>query len=115
MFFIRFRIFIPSGTWHFQVQIWGCNFIRKSDTDLRIPCILGLALEARVLPVFNHTHLSSIGNLTNSDTYTFTELSPYENSYYYLLVISNTTITFNVEVITSGMYLVSFYVLILSL
>ncbi|XP_043483098.1 post-GPI attachment to proteins factor 6-like isoform X3 [Leptopilina heterotoma] len=96
-----YKIFIPSGTWHFQVQIWGCNFIRKTDNDMRIPCILGLALEARVLPVFNHTHLSSIGNLTNSDTYTFTELSPYEDSYYYLLVISNTTITFNVEVITS--------------
>ncbi|XP_033222344.1 post-GPI attachment to proteins factor 6-like [Belonocnema kinseyi] len=96
-----YKIFIPSGTWHFQVLIWGCNFIIKAPKDFRNPCILGLALQPRVLPMFNHTHPSPIGNLSTSDSYTFTELSPYEDSYYYLLVISNTTISFNVEVTTT--------------
>ena len=99
-----FRIFIPSGTWHFQVQVWGCDFTLKAPKDVHGPCILGLALEARVLPVFNHSHPSPIGNLTISDSYTFTELSPYEDSYYYLLVITNSVVTFNIEVLTTGEY-----------
>ncbi|XP_015609576.1 post-GPI attachment to proteins factor 6 isoform X3 [Cephus cinctus] len=96
-----YKIYIPSGTWHFQVHVWACNFTLHTQKDMNKPCIQGLALKGRVLPVFNHTHPSPIGNLTILDSYTFTEFSPYEDSYYYLLVISDSVIDFNVKVIIS--------------
>ena len=65
-------------------------------------CIKGLSLQGRVLPTYNYTHSSSLGNLTTNDSYTFTERSPYEDTYYYLLVVSDTVISFNVKVTTYG-------------
>ena len=37
-------------------------------------------------------------------SYTFTESSPYEDSYYYLMIISDSIIEVNVKVVTSGKF-----------
>ncbi|XP_020709413.2 post-GPI attachment to proteins factor 6-like isoform X2 [Athalia rosae] len=93
-----YKIYIPSSTWHFRVHIWGCNFTVRAYHDRHSSCIKGLALKGRAVPIYNQTHGSPIGNLTMSDSYTFTVLSPYQESYYYLLVISDSVIDFNVKV-----------------
>ncbi|XP_046426903.1 post-GPI attachment to proteins factor 6-like isoform X1 [Neodiprion fabricii] len=93
-----YKIYIPSSTWHFRVHVWGCNFTLRAYHDSNTPCIKGLALKGRTIPIYNESHPSSIGNLTISDSYTFTILSPYQESYYYLLVISGSVIDFNVMV-----------------
>lgn len=63
-----------------------------------------MALQGRSLPVFNHSEQNEIGNFTMLDSYAFTESSPYEDSYYYLMIISDSIIKVNVKVVTSGKY-----------
>ncbi|KAG7206139.1 hypothetical protein KM043_003531 [Ampulex compressa] len=96
-----YKIYIPSGTWSFQVHVWGCNFTVYNSHNIYKPCIKNLDLQGRVLPVFNHTLPSKIGNLTTFDSYVFTESTPFEESYYYLLVVSDSVVEFHVKVIAS--------------
>ena len=72
-----------------------------------------MALQGRSLPVFNHSDSTKVGNLTMLDSYTFTETSPYEDSYYYLMIISDSIIEVNVKVVTSGKfyYVILFYLI----
>ncbi|XP_012280579.1 post-GPI attachment to proteins factor 6 isoform X2 [Orussus abietinus] len=93
-----YKIYIPTGTWNFRVQIWACNFTLHAFRDISVPCIQSMALKGHALPVFNRTHPAQIGNLSTTDSYTFIVNSPYEDSYYYLLIVSETIIEFNVEV-----------------
>lgn len=104
LFYYFSRIYIPSGTWHFRVTISACKPIFRPSSDTSDLCIKGIALQGRSLPIFNHTHESSMGNLTTNSTYTFTEFSPFEDSYYYLLVASDTVIQFNVKVTVYGKF-----------
>lgn len=67
-------------------------------------CIKNMALKGRSLPVFNHSESFETGNLTMLGSYTFTESSPYEDSYYYLMIISDSIIEVNVKVVTSGKF-----------
>lgn len=96
-----YKIYIPSGTWNFRVHIWGCNFTMYTPRSLHEPCIKSIALQGRSLPVFNHSEPSEIGNFTVLDSYTFTESSPYEDSYYYLMIISDSIIEVKLKVVTS--------------
>ncbi|XP_015428982.1 PREDICTED: transmembrane protein 8A-like [Dufourea novaeangliae] len=96
-----YKIYIPSGTWNFQVHIWGCNFTVYTSHSIHDPCIQSVALQGRSLPVFNHSEPNEIGNFTMLDSYTFTEASPYEDSYYYLMIISDSVIEVNVKVVTA--------------
>lgn len=66
------------------------------------PCIKNMALQGRSLPVLNHPEPTAVGNLTMLDSYTFTESSPYEDSYYYLMIISDSIVEVNVKVVTTG-------------
>lgn len=63
-----------------------------------------MTLQGRSLPVFNHSEPSEIGNFTMLDSYTFIESSPYEDSYYYLMIISDSVIEVNIKVVTSGKF-----------
>ncbi|XP_076619315.1 post-GPI attachment to proteins factor 6 isoform X1 [Colletes latitarsis] len=96
-----YKIYITSGTWNFRVHIWGCNFTVYTSHSIHEPCIKSMALQGRSLPVFNHSEPSEIGNFTIFDSYTFTESSPFEDSYYYLMIISDSIIEVNIKVITS--------------
>ncbi|XP_076641591.1 post-GPI attachment to proteins factor 6 [Halictus rubicundus] len=100
-----YKIYIPSGTWNFRVHVWGCNFTVYNyiypSHNPHEPCIQSMALQGRSLPVFNHSEPIEIGNLTMSDSHIFTESSPYEDSYYYLMIISSSIIEVNVKVVTS--------------
>ncbi|KAK2589019.1 hypothetical protein KPH14_001862 [Odynerus spinipes] len=93
-----YKIYVPSGISTLYVYIWGCNFTVHSFRNVHEPCIKNIALQGRVLPIHNNTHPSNVGNLTMLDSYTFTIPSPYEDSYYYLLVISDSIIEFNIKV-----------------
>lgn len=100
------RIFIPAGTWHFTVKISHCQFHLHSavsfnnNSDTLPYCIQSLALEARALPTYNPRN--GIGNLTTDSEYTFTETEPYTDGYYYLLVVSESQVSFNLAVTTAG-------------
>ncbi|XP_047355138.1 post-GPI attachment to proteins factor 6-like isoform X6 [Vespa velutina] len=93
-----YKIYVPSGISTLRVYIWGCNFTVDSFRNIHKSCIKNIALQGRVLPIYNNTPSSNTGNLTMLDSYTFTISSPYEDSYYYLLVISDSIIEFNVKV-----------------
>ncbi|XP_034934133.1 post-GPI attachment to proteins factor 6-like [Chelonus insularis] len=93
-----YKIFIPSGTWNFRVKVWGCNFTISNSKKRLKTCIKALMLQGRTLPIFNHSHSDLMRNLTVNNSYTFTENTPYEDSYYYLLVVSDSIINFNVKV-----------------
>ncbi|OXU28873.1 hypothetical protein TSAR_000403 [Trichomalopsis sarcophagae] len=93
-----YKIFIPMDTWSFQVDIWGCNFKLKKSRNFVEPCIKNLELKGNSLPFHNHSNPGPIGNLSSMDTYTFSELSPYQDTWYYLMVVSSSAITFNVKV-----------------
>jgi hypothetical protein len=63
-------------------------------------CIQSLALRARALPTFNPRTV--IGNLSTDSEFTFTETEPFTDGYYYLLVVSESQVSFNVAVTTTG-------------
>ncbi|XP_043605137.1 post-GPI attachment to proteins factor 6-like isoform X1 [Bombus pyrosoma] len=96
-----YKIYVPSGTWNLRVDIWGCNFTVHKSRNVHELCIKNMALKGRSLPVFNHSESFETGNLTMLGSYTFTESSPYEDSYYYLMIISDSIIEVNVKVVTS--------------
>ncbi|KAL6437504.1 hypothetical protein ACFW04_004153 [Cataglyphis niger] len=93
-----YKIYIPSGVWSFRMSVWNCNFLLRNVQDIREPCIETMSLKGRSLPIFNHLHPVESKYLTTNASYTFTESSPYEDSYYYLLVVSKSVIEFNVKV-----------------
>ncbi|XP_025266403.1 post-GPI attachment to proteins factor 6 isoform X1 [Camponotus floridanus] len=93
-----YKIYIPSGVWSFRLSVWNCNFLLHNIQDIREPCIETMSLKGRALPILNHLYRKESKYLTTNASYTFTELSPYEDSYYYLLVISKSVIEFNVKV-----------------
>ncbi|XP_066997236.1 post-GPI attachment to proteins factor 6 isoform X2 [Anabrus simplex] len=102
--FSYYKIFIPAGTWHFSVKISNCEFEISSvalfhNNSSMLYCIQSLALRARALPSYNP--LISVGNLTEDAEYIFTETEPYTDSFYYLLVISESQVSFKVDVTTT--------------
>lgn len=100
------RIFIPAGTWHFTVKISNCEFrvhsvtLFNKSSDTMPDCIQSLALRARALPTFNPRIV--IGNLSTGSEFAFTETEPFTDGYYYLLVVSESQVSFNVAVMTTG-------------
>ncbi|XP_067208178.1 transmembrane protein 8B-like isoform X2 [Linepithema humile] len=93
-----YKIYIPSGIWNFRLSVWNCTFVLHNLYDIRKPCIEAISLKGRILPIFNYSHPMEFKNLTTNASYTFTEFSPYEDSYYYLLIVSSSVIEFNVKV-----------------
>lgn len=65
-----------------------------------------MVLQGRSLPVFNHSQPIKNRNLTMLDSYTFIESSPYEDSYYYLMIVSDSIIEVNVKVVTFGNFII---------
>ncbi|EFN79045.1 Transmembrane protein 8, partial [Harpegnathos saltator] len=96
-----YKIYIPSETWAFRLSIWNCSFTLHSYHDIREPCIGSVSLKGRALPTSNYSHPEESISLTTNTSYTFVEMSPYEDSYYYLSIISNSVIEFDVKVTVS--------------
>lgn len=97
-----FRIYIPSGILSFRLSVWNCSFTLHSFQDIHKSCIEAVYLKGRVLPISDHFHPTKSKTLTTNASYSFIESSPYEDSYYYLLIVSNSIIQFNVKIDTTG-------------
>lgn len=93
-----YKIYIPSGILSFRLSVWNCMFILHSFRNIHKPCIEAMYLKGRVLPTPDHFHPMESKSLVTNASYSFIESSPYEDSYYYLLIISSSIIEFNVEV-----------------
>ncbi|XP_011494444.1 PREDICTED: uncharacterized protein LOC105359529 [Ceratosolen solmsi marchali] len=93
-----YKIYIPMDTWSFYVDVWGCNFTLKRALNHREACVEHLALEGQTLPVYNRSNPGNVGNLSSSDTYEFTEMSPCQDCWYYLMVVSSSVVTFDILV-----------------
>ncbi|XP_032665040.1 post-GPI attachment to proteins factor 6-like isoform X2 [Odontomachus brunneus] len=91
----HYKIYIPSGTWDFRVSIWNCNFTVQNMSGL---CIKNMSLKGRSLPISNNSHLEKPISLTTGASHTFVESNPYEDSYYYLSIVSSSIIKFNIKV-----------------
>jgi hypothetical protein len=72
----------------------------NSSSDVMYYCIQSLALRARALPIYNPKN--GIGNLTTDSEFTFTETEPFTDGYYYLLVVSESRVSFKLAVTTTG-------------
>ncbi|XP_020281025.1 transmembrane protein 8A-like isoform X3 [Pseudomyrmex gracilis] len=93
-----YKIYIPSKTWSFRLSVWNCSFTLRNLRDIRESCIDSISLRGRALPILNQSHSIKLKNLTMNTNYTFVESSPYEDSYYYLSIVSNSVIEFNVKI-----------------
>ena len=91
------------GTLTFQVDLWGCNVTSQTHFDLQSPCIKNLDLKGRVMPVYNHTSSKTVINMSSTDTHTFTENSPFQDSWYYLMIVSSAPIKFDIKITVTGM------------
>jgi len=74
----------------------------RSFRNIHKPCIEEMYLKGRVLPTSNHLYSTESKTLAINASYSFIESSPYEDSYYYLLIVSNSIIEFNVKVDATG-------------
>lgn len=109
-YFFLFRIYIPSRTWSFRLSVWNCSFTLRNLRDIRESCIDSMSLRGRALPIFNQSHSLKLQNLTMNTSYTFVESSPYEDSYYYLSIVSNSVIEFNIKIdILGNFYFIFLY------
>jgi hypothetical protein len=72
----------------------------NNSSDTMPYCIQSLALRARALP--SYYSRNGIGNITTDSEFTFTETEPYTDGYYYLLVVSESQVSFNLLVSTAG-------------
>ncbi|KAJ9580903.1 hypothetical protein L9F63_023918, partial [Diploptera punctata] len=99
-----YKIFIPAGTWHFTVKVSHCEFrvtppSAANKSNEVSYCIQSLSLRARALPAYNPR--LGIHNLTTDSEFIFTETEPYTDGYYYLLVVSESQVRFNIAVTTT--------------
>ncbi|XP_011646834.1 post-GPI attachment to proteins factor 6-like [Pogonomyrmex barbatus] len=93
-----YKIYIPSGILNFRVSVWNCSFLLHSLHNIDNSCIEAMYLKGRILPVSDHFHSMKSITLSTNTSYSFIESSPYEDSYYYLLIISSSVIEFNVKI-----------------
>lgn len=98
-----YKIYIPSGVLSFRLSVWNCTFTLHTFRNIHKPCVEAMYLKGRVLPTYNHFHLTKKSkSLATNANYSFIESSPYEDSYYYLLIVSSSIIEFNVKVDITG-------------
>ncbi|XP_077255398.1 post-GPI attachment to proteins factor 6 isoform X3 [Temnothorax americanus] len=93
-----YKIYIPSGILSFRLSVWNCTFTLHSFRNIDKLCIEAMYLKGRVLPTSNHLHSTESKTLASNASYSFIESSPYEDSYYYLLIVSSSITEFNVKV-----------------
>lgn len=86
----------------FRLSVWNCTFMLHSFRNIHKPCIEAMYLKGRVLPTSNNFYPAESMTLVANASYSFVESSPYEDSYYYLLIISSSIIEFNIEVDATG-------------
>lgn len=67
-----------------------------------IPCIRNVFLRPRALPRYKSDGtLTSITDLTDSE-FSHTEKLPFTDSYYYILVVAETKVSYNVSIFVKG-------------
>ncbi|XP_014238011.1 post-GPI attachment to proteins factor 6-like [Trichogramma pretiosum] len=93
-----FKIFIPMNTLSFQIDVWGCSISLNTTKNIRGPCIKNVSVKGKSMPYNNHSEANSHVTLTPVDTYTFEDSSPFQDEWYYLMIVSNNPIKFNVKV-----------------
>lgn len=86
----------------FRLSIWNCTFTLHNFRNILEPCIEAMYLKGRVLPTSHRFHPAESVTLGTNASYSFVEYSPYEDSYYYLSIVSSSIVEFNVEVDTTG-------------
>ncbi|KYQ57156.1 Transmembrane protein 8A [Trachymyrmex zeteki] len=97
-----YKIYVPSGLLSFRLSVWNCSFTLHNFRDINKPCIEAMYLKGRVLPTSSHFHSTESKTLTTNASYSFIEPSPYEDSYYYLSIVSSSIIEFDIKVDTTG-------------
>jgi len=122
------RFYIPTGTWEFTLTVDGCSFtssrryaqpldnttgslhfsVKNSSNDTEVintaPCIKNIFVQARRLPDYNpsNSYSSAITEEKGSD-FTHIEVLPFTDSYYYVLIESETKVSYNIKITTRGM------------
>ncbi|ODM99932.1 Transmembrane protein [Orchesella cincta] len=113
--FTYFKFYIPAGIWEFKLEINGCHFHSShrfpemetsgnttgsggGNQHSPIPCIRNVFLRPRALPRFKSDGtMTTITDLSDSEL-SHTERLPFTDSYYYILVVAETKVSYNISV-----------------
>jgi hypothetical protein len=104
------RFYIPSEVLSFKILVDGCHFLTSrwfhessiNTSFADVPCIHNVFLHARALPTYKSNRTDSLVSDSKESFYTHEEKLPYTDSYYYLLVVSDTRVSFNITISTIG-------------
>ena len=108
--FSYFKFFIPENTNSFSLTLSNCSVLTEVHPSIynREQCIEYAAIRDRALP--KHTpEVGGVSNININASVTFQELRPHRDAYYYLLVVSSATVSFDLKLDTqecgnSGLY-----------
>ena len=96
--FSYFKFFIPENVNTFTLSVSGCRVMTRIVSHIfrDDECIEYVNLRDRALPKHN-PDTSGFSNVSHNETVTFNETRPYRNNFYYLLVVSSSEVTFQLE------------------
>lgn len=102
-------MFIPAGTWHFSLIISDCTFqvSQFAFQNESLTCIQSVSLKARALPIYSSRQ--TLGNITENSEFSYTVTEPYTDVYYYILIVSESVVSFNILVQTKGIANIYYY------
>ena len=93
--FSYFKFYIGEDVQRFVVTLSNCTVrtAQPHSRETRDECIEYASIRATALPTHTPEH-GGITDITLNRTVTFSEERPYKNSYYYLLVVTSNTVSF---------------------
>lgn len=114
------RFYIPSGVATFSIVIDDCRFLTNrrfrdsktifpdgtyNETQAReIKCIENIFMRDRALPFYNGNQANVFVTGSPNSNFTLVEKLPWTDSYYYLLVVAESRVTFNLTILVEGEY-----------
>ena len=96
--FSYYKFFIPENINAFSLTLGNCTVLTEVHPSIynKNQCIEYANIRARALP--KHTpEVGGISNMAKNSSSTFFEKRPFRNVYYYLLVVSSATVSFDLR------------------
>jgi len=97
--FSYYKFFISENVDSFDLTISGCTIKTELTNTIfgKDDCIEYANLRDRALPKHNPHDGTGMNNISGNVSVSFKEDRPYKNSYYYLLIVSTTEVSFELE------------------
>ena len=123
------RFYIPSGVWEFTLRIDGCEFTAAHNAGTQDPittdnvttrhdyyngrnnntvkaendvCLQNVFVRARALPTNNPNSPEGMVPIGKDSYFLYVENLPETDNYYYLLIVANTRVAYNISISVRG-------------